>query len=89
MTGLCTLFVNGIYLLVDCMFQGGGDATILVRHGTPPAILFVAGIGLIGMGCVAGYPMLPRIGLSATQGVLSRISLLEGGIGTYLLLMLV
>ena len=88
-TGLCTLFVNGIYLLVDCLFQGGGDATILVRHGTPPAVVFMAGIALLGLGCVVGYRMLPRIGVTATQGFAARFALLEGGIGTYLLLMIV
>ena len=89
MTGLCTLVVNGLYLTVDCLFLAGGDATSIVSLGTPRPFVLLAGVGLTALGLVVGHLLLPRIGLAATDGIVSRIAILEGGIGSYLLAMLV
>jgi len=89
MTGLCTLMVNGIYLTVDCLFLAGGDATSIVLYGTPRFFVLLAGVSLIVVGHVAGYLLLPRIGLEVADGIVPRIAILEGGIGSYLVAMLI
>ena len=88
-TGLCTLVVNGLYLTVDSLFLAGGDATQLILHGTPRPFVILTGVGLTALGLAVGHLLLPRIGLTATDGVVSRIAILEGGIGSYLIAMLV
>jgi len=88
MTGLCTLVVNGIYLTVDGLLLAGGDATHIILHGTPRFFVVLAGVCLIVLGLVVGYLLLPRIGLAATDGLVPRIVILEAGIGSYLVVML-
>lgn len=87
--GLCTLMVNGLYLIMDSVFLAGGDATTIIAHGTPRAVVLVIGVGLAALGLVVGYLLLPRLGLTATDGVVSRVAVLEGGVGPYLIAMLV
>jgi Peptidase M50B-like len=89
MMGLCTLVVNGLYLTVDSLFLAGGDATCLVLHGTPRSFVLLTGVGLTALGLAVGHLLNPRFGLTATDGVVSRIAILEGGIGPYLIAMLV
>jgi len=89
MTGLCTLVVNGLYLTVDSLFLAGGDATHLILLGTPRPFVILTGVGLTVLGLAVGHLLLPRIGLTAADGVVSRIAILEGGIGSYLIAILV
>jgi hypothetical protein len=87
--GVCSLVVNGIYLVVDSLFLAGGDATNIILHGTPRSFVLIIGVGLIALGLVLWQRMLPRIGLTVTDSVLTRIAVLEGGVGPYLIAMLV
>ncbi len=89
MMGLCTLVVNGLYLTGDSLFLAGGDATCLVLHGTPRSFVLLTGVGLTALGLAVGHLLNPRFGLTATDGVVSRIAILVGGIGSYLIAMLV
>lgn len=89
LTALCALVVNGLYLTVDSLFLPGGDATVIVRHGTPWLLVLATGIALTLVGLVVGLLLLPRIGLTADDTLVSRITVLEAGVGPYLIAMLV
>ena len=87
--GVCTLLGNGLYLTVDALLHAGGDATSIIALGTPQLYVVGSGIALVALGLVACHLQLPRIGLASSDGFLTRIVVLEGGVGPYLLAMLV
>ncbi len=88
-TALCVLVVNGLYLTVDSLLLPGGDATVIIRHGTPWLFVLATGIALTLVGLVVALLILPRIGLTPDDTLVSRIVVLQAGVGPYLIAMLV
>ncbi len=89
LTALCVLVINGLYLTVDSLLLPGGDATVIIRHGTPWLFVLATGIALTLVGLAVGLLLLPRIGLTPDDTLVSRIIVLEAGVGPYLIAMLV
>jgi hypothetical protein len=89
MTGLCAIAVNGLYLTIDAALLAGGDATDIIDSGTPRLFVLLVGVSLIVLGLTIGYLLLPRMGLTSTDGALARLTILECGVGPYLVAMIV
>jgi hypothetical protein len=89
MMGLCAIVVNGLYLIVDTVLLSGGDATYLIHNGIARSIILLVGIGLIILGLTIGYCLFPRMGLTSSDDALTRLAILEGGVGPYLIVMLI
>jgi hypothetical protein len=89
MTGLCAIAVNGLYLTIDSLLLTGGDATDIILYGTARPLVLAAGISLTLLSLIVGYLLLSRFVLTPTDGALTRLIILGGGVGPYLIVMLI
>jgi hypothetical protein len=88
MIGLCAMAVNGLYFTIDSLLLAGGDATHIILLGTPRPLVLAVGTGLTLLCLIVGYLLLSRFVLAPTDGALWRLIILGGGVGPYLIAML-
>ena len=82
-TGVFSCLYNGLYMIRDCILNAGGDATMLVLFGTPRALIFAAGLLIVGVGIVLGMLSLPSVGIRPDDGVKARLVVFGGGALAY------
>lgn len=81
----CALLINGIYLLVGCLFDFG-DGGELVRLGTKPSIIVSIGIVYMLVSLAFWSSLQRHLGLSNSTPLRRRLFVIIGGIAPYMIL---
>jgi len=89
MIGVVECTTNGTYFVIDSLLNSGGDASVLIYHGTPILLTIALGLIMIGIGIFLAIALLPIMGFSNSDGVKKRLLVFSIGILPYLLAMFI
>ena len=87
--GLAPLLNGGGYYLVDTFITKKGDATALLRAGTPKYMILGAGLIFLATGLYLAIRLVKRLGITRQDTFLKRAALLGAGILPYFALALI
>ena len=85
--GIVSLATNGIYLFGSTL-AGVGDGAVLMRLGMPKAPLLIGGLLLVLGAAYWFILVMPRFGMAHSSSFASRFGILLGGVGSYLVIMM-